>query len=171
MSLPSGFISFCPGLHRRPPAWCVSVLPSDCLHLLPQIQGLNTCFLLSNWMILLSLCSPGFRCCICSVIYFCALSLTLRVSSRRWWSEATPVPLLTLESIKLLLHFLPIAIRSVRLDDVPSGEIHVALWMALWGKRCHKWLGSWKQIGWQAVFHYHLCSLIHGAPWSSLCQR
>ena len=52
-------------------ARCVSVLSSDCLRLPPQIQGLSTYSLLSSWMFLLSLCSSGFGCCICSVVYMC----------------------------------------------------------------------------------------------------
>ena len=44
----SGFYSFFPGLLRKIFARCVSVLPSDCLHLPPQIQGLSTYSLQSS---------------------------------------------------------------------------------------------------------------------------
>ena len=66
---------------------------------------------------------------VCSVSV--GFQLDLKVSTTRWWSEPASAPRLTLTSSKLLLHFLPMVMWSIWFSVLPSGDVHVVLWIRL----------------------------------------
>ena len=60
-----------------------------------------------------------------------ARSLILITPITSWWSEATSDSLLETVSCRLRLHFLEIVMSSIWCLVLPSGDIHVTLWMSL----------------------------------------
>lgn len=118
-------------------------------------KGRKKCSLLCSWTSLLSQCTLGWE-----YFIYAGLKFHLKVSivPERRLSEATSAPLLTLTSIKRVLHFVPIVILIVIVSSSTRRDLCGFVNGSV-GKKCfQQFLGHWRQERRWTTLHSHSCS-------------
>lgn len=155
-TIPFDYLPFCLRLRWHLTLATSSLFsPSDCQNRHSYIQGRKKCSLLCSWTSLLSQCTLGWE-----YFIYAGLKFHLKVSivPERRLSEATSAPLLTLTSIKRVLHFVPIVILIVIVSSSTRRDLCGFVNGSV-GKKCfQQFLGHWRQERRWTTLHSHSCS-------------